>query len=172
MAIPTKFVNTSHKVDHILMQLDNEAPKWAVPEMQRKFVWKDAQIIKLLSSMFQGYPIGSILYWEDAAVLSHTVGSKTQNKANKKYALIIDGQQRITSLKVIFEGLTVPRRKNKLCKVRIQFNPLAPLEEDVSRFEIISKKGTPKHGWIEVLEVLTKIDTNGKERGAQIRTAS
>lgn len=162
MAIPTKFINDRHKVDYILMQLDSESPKWAVPEMQRKFVWKDAQIIKLLSSMFVGFPVGSILYWKDAAVQSHAIGSTTQNNPNSRYDLIIDGQQRMTSLKVIFEGLPIPRRKNKLSKVRIQFNPLAPLDEDVVRFEMISKKGVPKAGWIEVLDVLTTIDTNGK----------
>lgn len=162
MAIPTKFVNDRHKIDYILMQLDSEAPKWAVPEMQRKFVWKDAQIIKLLSSMFVGFPVGSILYWENASVQSHAIGSTSKNEPNRRYDLIIDGQQRMTSLKVIFEGLPIPRRKNKLSAVRIQFNPLAPLEQDVVRFEMISKKGSPKPGWVEVLDVLTTIDTNGK----------
>ena len=162
MAIPTKFVNDRHKIDYILMQLDSESPKWAVPEMQRKFVWKDAQIIKLLSSMFVGFPVGSILYWENAAVMSHAIGTSSQNSPDKRYDLIIDGQQRMTSLKVIFEGLTIPRRKNKLSAVRIQFNPLAPLDQDVVRFETISKKGSPKPGWVEVLDVLTTIDTNGK----------
>ena len=84
MAIPTKFINDRHKVDYILMQLDSESPKWAVPEMQRKFVWKDAQIIKLLSSMFVGFPVGSILYWKDAAVQSHAIGSTTQNNPNSR----------------------------------------------------------------------------------------
>ncbi len=162
MAIPTKFVNDRHKIDYILMQLDNESPKWAVPEMQRKFVWKDAQIIRLLSSMFVGFPVGSILYWENASVLSHAIGTSSRNSSDKRYDLIIDGQQRVTSLKVIFEGLTIPRRKNKLSTLRIQFNPLAPLDQDVVRFETISKKGAPKAGWIEVLDVLTTIDTNGK----------
>lgn len=162
MAIPTKFVNDRHKIDYILMQLDNESPKWAVPEMQRKFVWKDAQIVRLLSSMFVGFPVGSILYWENASVLSHAVGSASKNNPDRRYDLIIDGQQRVTSLKVIFEGLTIPRRKNKLGTLRIQFNPLAPLDQDVVRFETISKKGAPKPCWIEVLDVLTTIDTNGK----------
>jgi hypothetical protein len=162
MAIPTKFVNDRHKIDYILMQLDNESPKWAVPEMQRKFVWKDAQIIKLLSSMFVGFPVGSILYWEDAAVQSHAIGTSAKNSPDKRFDLIIDGQQRMTSLKVIFEGLPIPRRKNKLSTIRIQFNPLAPLDQDVIRFEMISKKGAPKPGWVEVLDVLTTIDTNGK----------
>lgn len=162
MAIPTKFVNDRHRIDYILMQLDNQSPKWAVPEMQRKFVWKDAQIIKLLSSMFVGFPVGSILYWESASVQSHAIGATGKNDPDKRYDLIIDGQQRMTSLKVIFEGLPIPRRKSKLSTIRIQFNPLAPLDQDVVRFEMISKKGAPKPGWIEVLDVLTTIDTSGK----------
>jgi hypothetical protein len=163
MALPTKFKNDTHRIDHMLMQLDDASPKWAIPEMQRKFIWKDSQILKLLSSMFLGFPVGSILYWEDASAQSHAVGSNTKSNTNKKYSLIIDGQQRLTSLKVIFEGLNVPRRKNKLSKIRIQFNPLAPLDQEVVRFELISKKGAPKANWIEVLEVLTMTDASGRQ---------
>lgn len=162
MAIPTKFVNDSHKVDYILMQLNDDSPKWAVPEMQRKFVWKDVQIIKFLSSMFLGYPVGSILYWEDATELSHLIGSKKKNNATERFDLIIDGQQRLTSLKVIFEGLPVWRRNKKPSHVRIQFNPLVQLDQDLARFEIINKKGGVKPGWIDVLEVLTTLDQKGK----------
>lgn len=167
MAIPTKFVNDRHKVEHILMQLDSRDPKWAVPEMQRKFVWKDAQIIKLLASMFNGYPVGSILYWEDAtdqshAILSHAIGSNKRNRERKLYSLIIDGQQRLTSLKVIFEGMPVSQKRNKPKCVRIQFNPLVPLDKESGRFEIIPRSGKLKPCWIEVIEVLSIIGNDGQ----------
>ena len=35
------------------------------PGFQRPFVWDEADIIALLDSMWRGYPIGTILLWEN-----------------------------------------------------------------------------------------------------------
>ncbi len=160
MPLTTKFENASHKVEHILMKLDQDNPQWAVPEMQREFVWKNSQVTKLLSSMFLGFPVGAILYWEDAEVPSHPIGSKQRNAYGKKYDVVIDGQQRLTALKVIFEGFE-PERKKKKTSIRIQFNPRYQEEDDAPPFEIIGKSGI-NDGWIDVLEVLTEKDRKGK----------
>ena len=37
-----------------------------LPEIQRGFVWKEKQVEKLFESIFVGYPIGSLLFWETA----------------------------------------------------------------------------------------------------------
>jgi uncharacterized protein with ParB-like and HNH nuclease domain len=34
-----------------------------LPAIQRKFVWKQEQIVKLFDSIQQGYPIGTFLFW-------------------------------------------------------------------------------------------------------------
>jgi hypothetical protein len=111
MAIPTKFINEQHPIDYILMKLQDENPEWAIPDMQRKFVWKDSQIINLLSSIYVGFPVGAILYWEKATASSKAIGKTGKIKASEQLDLIIDGQQRLTSLKVIFEGTAVLRKK-------------------------------------------------------------
>lgn len=162
MAIPTKFINEQHPIDYILMKLQDENPEWAIPDMQRKFVWKDSQIINLLSSIYVGFPVGAILYWEKATASSKAIGQTGKIKASEQLDLIIDGQQRLTSLKVIFEGTAVLRKKSRPSSVRIQFNPLVPLEADTVRFEPLGKKGAIKHGWIDVLEVLTQVNAQGK----------
>ena len=160
MPLTTNFENASHKVEHILMKLDQQNPQWAVPEMQREFVWKNAQVTKLLSSMFLGFPVGAILYWENAEVPSHAIGSKKRNPTGKKFDVVIDGQQRLTALKVIFEGFE-PERKKKPVSIRIQFNPLFREGDDAPPLEIIGKNGKITEKWVDVLEVLTEIDRKG-----------
>jgi hypothetical protein len=161
MPLTTKFENASHKVEHILLKLDQKNAQWAVPEMQRDFVWKNGQVTKLLSSMFLGFPVGAILYWENAHVPSHAIGSKKRNPAGKKYDVVIDGQQRLTALKIIFEGFE-PERKKKPVSIRIQFNPLFGEGDDAPPFEIIGKGGEINPGWINVLEVVTEPDGKGQ----------
>jgi len=34
-----------------------------IPKFQRGFVWQEEQILKLLESIYQEYPIGSLLFW-------------------------------------------------------------------------------------------------------------
>lgn len=161
MPLTTKFENASHKVEHILLKLDQKNAQWAVPEMQRDFVWKNAQVTKLLSSMFLGFPVGAILYWENALVPSHAIGSKKRNPVGKKFDVVIDGQQRLTALKIIFEGFE-PERKKKPAVIRLQFNPLFREGDDVPPFEIIGKSGKTNDGWINVLDVVTEPDGKGQ----------
>lgn len=162
MSLPTKFKNEEVAIEYILMKLQDHSPEWAIPDMQRKFVWKDSQIIKLLSSIYDGFPVGAILYWEKAAATSKAIGQTSKIKASEQLDLIIDGQQRLTSLKVIFEGIEVLRKKSRPSAVRIQFNPLLSPGESAARFEPLSQKGAPRPGWIDVLDVLTQINPNGK----------
>ena len=70
-----------------------------VPEIQRDYVWKTQQAIDLLDSMYRQYPIGLILLWKPSVI------PKLRNKheRNPDY-LILDGQQRITTLEKVFSG--------------------------------------------------------------------
>ena len=40
------------------------AGKIRVPRFQRTFVWKQADLLRLLDSILRGFPIGSILVWD------------------------------------------------------------------------------------------------------------
>ncbi|WP_044283856.1 DUF262 domain-containing protein [Mycoplasmopsis canis] len=51
----------------------------SLPKIQRPFVWKTSQIRDLIESLYNGYPIGYIII-------------------SKNEKLLIDGQQRITSI--------------------------------------------------------------------------
>ncbi len=41
--------------------------EYVLPAIQREFVWKDEQIVRLFDSLMRGYPIGSFLFWTVAA---------------------------------------------------------------------------------------------------------
>ncbi len=82
-----------------IKELINEAVYGTIniPEFQREFVWKPDDVKYLIESLYKGYPIGSILLWQ----YNLEVESKHLGKEKGRY-WIIDGQQRITSLALLF----------------------------------------------------------------------
>jgi hypothetical protein len=100
-----------------------------LPELQRPFVWKDTQVIDLLDSMYKGFPIGTFLFWKNpfsahsgAAPLGHAgIGAGKQPVADY---LVIDGQQRLTSLYAVFRNKIVVDKEYKERDIRISFNPV------------------------------------------------
>jgi hypothetical protein len=86
--------------------------KLLIPTFQREFIWSPDNIIKLWDSIYRFYPVGSILYWVTEHHLNihrqiggYVVpdGTGTAGKI-KKWAYILDGQQRATSLLVSMFG--------------------------------------------------------------------
>ena len=77
-----------------------------IPPFQRNFVWKKEQVIDLLDSIIQGYPIGSILFWETKETLpaKRNIGSFLLPESEEDYPIkyVLDGQQRITSIFSVF----------------------------------------------------------------------
>jgi hypothetical protein len=70
-----------------------------IPEIQRDYVWSERQAIDLIDSMYKQYPTGLILLWKPTRLPK----LRTKNEITPNY-LILDGQQRITSLEKIFSG--------------------------------------------------------------------
>lgn len=83
-----------------------------IPRFQREFVWSRNKIIDLLDSMYKEYPIGTIFLWEAPAQFNHMLRTVTylqqpDLERNKTYTLILDGQQRLTSLYAVVNGLEI-----------------------------------------------------------------
>lgn len=85
-----------------------EAGFFAVPEIQRYFVWTNSQIRDLVSSVYNWYPIGGIIVWEmpnsflnDCRDLLRPLALDLPEE-NMRY-MVIDGQQRLTSLLLLNE---------------------------------------------------------------------
>ena len=115
-----------------------------LPEMQRKFVWKATKVRDLLDSLYRGYPSGTILMWEpDESVALTSFSIATDDKSAFKPMLLLDGQQRLTSLSSVLRGepVTVRRRKKAidiLFNLEHPENPLTSIdtdEDDEDEFE-------------------------------------
>ncbi|HMM11151.1 MAG TPA: DUF262 domain-containing protein [Bacteroidales bacterium] len=93
-----------------------------LPDIQRPFVWPDTKVRDLFDSMYKGYPVGYFLFWANGIVETHkTIG--TSGKQLHPNLLIVDGQQRLTSLYAVIKGEEIIRENYKKTKIRIAFNP-------------------------------------------------
>ena len=144
-----KYRNTTFQVSNVLTYLIEHNPKWAIPEIQRPFVWDAKKVRSLIASMFLGFPVGSIMIWKGQGVRARLIGQK--KSAEGEVDLVIDGQQRLTSIKILFEGRTVTTEKGEKL-IRIQFNPLVAPSD--SSFEVL-KAAKPKPGWAIVSDVFS-----------------
>ena len=99
-----------------------------LPAIQREFVWKPSQVIKVFDSIMRGYPVGSFLSWR---VLPETISrfkfygfmrdysafDKRHNPvvdipADREVTAVLDGQQRLTSLSIGLRGTYAYRNRN------------------------------------------------------------
>jgi hypothetical protein len=94
----------SPKIDLLIRQIETGEIK--IPPLQRPFVWKVSQIIELLESIYNDYPIGSILLWQTNKQLPsarNVAGFKIPDKDPEyPFFYVLDGQQRLSSLYGVF----------------------------------------------------------------------
>jgi len=88
------------KLRNILEQIDQGV--MALPQFQRGFVWKRWQVRNLMESLYREYPIGSMLVWQTKATNVEVKGQ--QDLPLGIHELLLDGQQRLTSLYGIIRG--------------------------------------------------------------------
>src|SRR6266446_2252887 len=76
-----------------------------LPEMQRRYVWPATRVRDLLDSLYRGYPSGTILVWEtDQEAPTRDLAVEQQKPAFVTQKLLLDGQQRLTSLAAVMNG--------------------------------------------------------------------
>jgi len=79
-----------------------ESNEIVLPEFQREYVWKKSQAKSLINSLYQGFPIGSLLIWltegppeiKNDAIDRETLGL---------FKVLLDGQQRLTVLYMLLK---------------------------------------------------------------------
>lgn len=94
-----------------------------LPDIQRPFVWANAKVRDLFDSMYRGYPVGYFLFWQTGA---EGVENKVIGDANKQKTpslLIVDGQQRLTSLYAVIRREAVLRENFEREHIRVAFRP-------------------------------------------------
>ncbi|GHD16973.1 GmrSD restriction endonuclease domain-containing protein [Nocardiopsis kunsanensis] len=72
-----------------------------LPEFQRGYVWNRDQVRGLMRSMYLEHPVGSLLLWETSDA---DLSARGSTSANGTYLMLLDGQQRITSLYGVVKG--------------------------------------------------------------------
>ena len=93
-----------------------------LPDIQRPFVWKNAKVRDLFDSMYKGYPVGYLLFWQNGLDGSRAIGADSKQKPPK--LVIVDGQQRLTSLYSVVRSVPVLRETFETERIQIAFNPL------------------------------------------------
>lgn len=94
-----------------------------LPDIQRPFVWSNAKVRDLFDSMYRGYPVGFFLFWETGAEGVETKVIGDTNKQKAPSLLIVDGQQRLTSLYAVIRREAVLRENFEREHIRIAFRP-------------------------------------------------
>lgn len=93
-----------------------------LPEMQRRYVWRSTRVRDLLDSLYRGYPSGAILLWEtDEDVPLQAMAVPQEANPYKTTRLLLDGQQRLTSLSAVIRGQSVQVRGRRR-PVELLFN--------------------------------------------------
>lgn len=78
---------------------DARAGRYVLPSFQRPFIWNNLDILALLDSLYRGYPIGTLLLWENWSRHARKTRSfEGCAPVQPDATLILDGQQRIQAL--------------------------------------------------------------------------
>lgn len=93
------------KINQILDKIDEH--QLFVPAFQREFVWKREDAKKLINSMLNEYPTGTMLTWETNTP-PELKGDYAYEHSKGSVQLILDGQQRITTLYMLIKGKIPP----------------------------------------------------------------
>lgn len=142
------FSNTTLTVNQLIEKIDTG--ELGLPELQRPFIWKDSKVRDLFDSMMCGYPIGYLMLWECPTLeKKKTIGTEAHSYEAPK-EVIIDGQQRLTSLYSVMKGKKVINSKYDEKAIIISYSPLK------NKFEVGYQATKKDPEWIyNISEVFT-----------------
>ena len=135
------------RLNTLLDQID--LGSMALPEFQRGYVWNRNQVKGVMDSLYQHHPVGSLLVWITNVENADVRGEG--ELAPGTVRLLLDGQQRITSLYGIIRGKP-PQffHGNEKAFTGLYFN----LEDETFEFYApVKMKDNPF--WVNVTELMT-----------------
>lgn len=139
---------TQYSVNNILNYVEND--QIAIPEIQRPFVWKGKEVRDLIDSLYEGYPIGYLIVWQNSQVRIRGFGKGGTRK------ILIDGQQRVTALMAALLGKEVLDEQYRSHRIRIAFQPLASGEQE--RFAVNEGEYDDLPEWIPDISEIFRRD--------------
>jgi len=93
------------KISTILEKIDEN--QLFVPAFQREYVWKRDDAKQLIDSLIKEYPTGTMLTWETSNP-PELKGPHKYNENQGAVKLLLDGQQRVTTLYMLIRGVIPP----------------------------------------------------------------
>lgn len=97
--------------------IDDVNRSYLLPAIQRPYVWSSAQVVALFDSLLKGYPISSFMFWavdEEARAeircyrfienYRPDMMNEPTSAVGRQLVLVLDGQQRLTSLLIGLRG--------------------------------------------------------------------
>lgn len=139
IALEEKFVDTQATLNRLAESV--ESGELALPEMQRPFVWSNTDVRDLFDSLFRGYPVGNIMTWRTRSDDVKTIG--TNQKSQEASLLLIDGQQRVTSIYAVLHGAEVLGSDYRPRTLKVAFKPTE------GRFETLNSAIAKNPEWID-----------------------
>ncbi len=177
--------------------VDELNARYFLPDIQREYVWlkkaDEKKIEQLFDSILRGYPIGSFLFWKlqkediakdesDSDKLNFQLYQFITNYDERKphnekmrieqirrddLYIVLDGQQRLTSLYIGLKGTRTLKKKNakinnpnayeeKRLYLNLKYQPNMDNPEDNYQFEFHAKtpENDKEHWWFKVGDIL------------------
>ena len=165
---------------------DIDSGEIVLPAIQRDFVWDQDRIYLLLDSILRGYPVGIALLWETYQPIQYREFSRDyiegalhkflDSKKNRRLRLVLDGQQRLSSLYVALRGTFNGKRlyfdvlsgrdSDDHSEQKFQFWFADAREAKAENKE--SGKGDQKSHWLLVSEAIGQHPTDILKRRDQV----
>ena len=117
---PTLYRDTRYSLTHLVE--DIRVGRIGLPDIQRPFVWSASKARDLFDSLYRGYPVGTLMFWETGAeVGTRRIGVDESTQA--PFLLVVDGQQRLTALYSVITGRAVLTKSFEERRIQIAFRP-------------------------------------------------
>lgn len=123
---------------------DIERRHLILPEFQRGYVWTRDQVREFAHSLYRGYPTGSFLIWKTPNP-GKIRGAEAPTSDAAYFNLILDGQQRLTSIYTLINGTPPPFYEGESLYFDLYFDLV---EQVFSYWKPMTMKGNPQ--WVPV----------------------
>src|SRR5579859_1359263 len=121
-----------------------------LPELQRKYVWKSTQVRDFFDSLYHQYPTGQLLVWEtDDLPHARDLSAQGIGMNQRRPQLLLDGQQRLTSLYAVMTGESlIVRDRDRTIDIVFHVHD--------EKFEVATATHHAQNGWVSVTKLFTQ----------------
>ncbi len=149
------YTTTEYNIENLLSFIET----WSIwlPDLQRPFVWNTTQVRKLFDSLYNWYPVWFFLFWKTKlSQETHNIWSDNVNKIPDK--VIIDWQQRLTSLYAVIKWKPVLDDDYKEKIIKLSFNPKG-WENWEWKLEVSNSVSEKSSEWIDDISKIWELGT-------------